>query len=237
VRLPLFDRRDTVPKPKVRLLDGTPVRSRSRVLLVRLALAALVFAAVASAAFAVRRPLLVGAAEFLRVEDARQPGDAIFLFAGNAPSRAFLAAELYHAGLAPRIVILRVADSPAVRIGADVNETDRNVAVLRRLEVPDSAIVVLVPPRGAASTRDEGRAFGDYAARHGLQRVLLVTDAFHSRRVRWVLRRELREPAPQLIVIPSEDWEFDAKNWWRSERGMIIYLQEYIKFVYYVFQG
>jgi uncharacterized SAM-binding protein YcdF (DUF218 family) len=235
--LPLFDRGDTVPKPKIRLLDGTPVRSRSRLLLVRLAVGTLVCAAVASAAFAVRRPVLVRSAGFLRVEDARQPGDAIFLFAGNVPSRAFLAAELYHADLAPRIVILRMADSPAVRIGADVNATDRIVAVLRRLEVPDSAIVVLVPPPSAGSARDEGRAFGDYAARHGLRRVLLVTDAFQGRRVRWVLRRLVREPAPELIVIPSEDWEFTAENWWRSERGVLHYLQEYILFMLYVLKG
>jgi uncharacterized SAM-binding protein YcdF (DUF218 family) len=219
------------------MLDGTPVRSRSRALVVRLAVVVLVVAVVLSAGFAARRPLLVGAAELLRVEDARQPADAIFLFAGNASSRAFLAAELYHAGLAPRIVILRTVDNPAVRIGADVNETDRYVRVLRRLEVPDSAIVVLVPPGGAGSTRDEGRAFGDYAARHGLRRVLLVTDAFHSRRVRWVLRRELREPAPELVVIPSEDWEFSAQDWWRSERGMALYLQEYFKFAFYVLGG
>src|SRR5207253_6137010 len=54
-------------------------------------------------------PILREIASFLIVEDSLQPAAAIVALGGQTPFREIEAARLYHAGLAPQIVIVREA--------------------------------------------------------------------------------------------------------------------------------
>src|SRR5437870_8706404 len=58
---------------------------------------------------AARLPILREIASFLIVEDSLQPAAAIVALGGQTPFREIEAARLYHAGLAPQIVIVREA--------------------------------------------------------------------------------------------------------------------------------
>jgi hypothetical protein len=59
------------------------------------------------------------------------------------------------------------------------------------------------------------------------------TEIFSSRRVRWVLNRELAGTGTQFEVPALEDPEYTSANWWKNEKGLVAFQNEVIKYVYY----
>ncbi len=183
------------------------------------------------AAYALRRPLLTGFANALTVDDDLAPADFIYLLGGDAHIRPVHAARLFREGLAPLVVI--TAGGPPTPRPSTIPDSANPVVQFLRLEgVPDSSIVALPLPPGAASTQDEGQALQRYLQEHPAQRVIVVTSAYHSRRARWTLRRELRGVPVDLRMAAAPDPRFDASNWWQSEEGFVAYLTEALKFVH-----
>lgn len=182
--------------------------------------------------FGFRRPVLAAGAHFLDVGSAPEVSDVIFVLGGDIHSRPLRAVELYRRGLAPTILLARSADSEATRIGAIPNETDATVVLMTRMGVPDSAIVVASPPGGVSSTTAEAVELRRYLDENPVSRVMVVTSAYHTRRARWQIRRQLRDFPVQISMVSVEDPRFDATNWWRSEAGVLAYGQEYVKFLH-----
>jgi uncharacterized SAM-binding protein YcdF (DUF218 family) len=156
----------------------------------------------------------LGARRFYVVRDALQPADCIFVLNHPYPGRAITAASLYHQKLAPRLVIAQV------RVGT--HDTTQWARIIWRLwEVPDSAVSVVPFPGGVTSTMDEARAFASVARSAHFRRVIVVTDAYHTRRARWALRtatdglriRFLMAPVPDvargMAVLKVRAWEFE----------------------------
>jgi len=183
-------------------------------------------------AWVIRRPILRGAAHLLTVHEALRHADAILLLGGDYDVRPEEAARIYRAALAPRVLLVREKDSPAVQVGAVPNTSDAQVAVMRRLGVPPTAIHVLHVPDGATSTDDETRAFREWAYTARPHTVIAVTSAFHSRRARWLLHRQLDGLRVSVVMDAVEDSEFDESNWWLNKRGLTSYVEEYLKFAY-----
>jgi uncharacterized SAM-binding protein YcdF (DUF218 family) len=199
---------------------GLPVTAGLLVLLVGLA-------------FIFRARLLTAAAEYLVVDDSPRPAEILFLLNGDYNTRPFQAARLYQQGLAPRIVIARVEGQPADVLGLVQNETSISVAVMEKLGVPADKILILEVPGGVTSTYDEAVVLRDYVRQNSIHSVLLVTSAFHTRRARWIVTRELAGLPVTLEVSAVPYGGFDATNWWRSENGLIALNNEYIKLFYY----
>jgi uncharacterized SAM-binding protein YcdF (DUF218 family) len=179
-----------------------------------------------------RGPILSATASFLHVGEEPVPADVIFLLGGDIHARPEGAAELYRNGFAPRIVLTRVRESLATRSGAMPNETDATARFLEYLGVPDTSIVVLRPPDGAASTTEEAVMLREYLLRNPAERVLVVTSDFHTRRARWNLTRQLRGVPVEVRMVGVPDPRFDERDWWRNEHGMVAYFAEYVKFVH-----
>lgn len=179
-------------------------------------------------------PLLRGMAAAMEVREPPRRADILFLLNGDAriQARADHAAALFRAGYAPRVVIARAEDSPAVLRGDHPNETEVNVRSLVRSGVPAAAILVLRTPGGVTSTGEEGAVLARYLRDHPFDTVLVVTTEFHTRRARWNLRRELRGPDVELVMSGARHPRFHRGNWWRSEEGLLAYVGEYLKFVH-----
>ena len=177
-------------------------------------------------------PILIGVAKVLIVDDTPGKADEIVILGGNLDFRPQKAAELYRAGVAPRIVLARVQDLPAEQMEVYPNETDASVKMLALLGVPDSAIVVLSKPGGVTSTIDEARLLRSYLEPRGESTVLLVTSLPHTRRARWAYRRELKGLPVILRVAAAQDPRFNQRNWWKSETGLIQFFEEYLKFAH-----
>ncbi len=189
------------------------------------------------AAYAFHRPLLRGFANALTVDDAVAPADFLYVLGGDVNTRPFHAADLFRRGFAPRVVIPRTEDRPASERGFYPNDADVVVRILQQEGVPDSAITMLRIPGGVTSTQDEGRVLRDYLRMSPAQRVIAVTSAYHTRRARWTLRRELDGIQMDLRMAAAPDDRFDASNWWTREAGFLAFMNETLKFVHTLLRG
>jgi uncharacterized SAM-binding protein YcdF (DUF218 family) len=187
-------------------------------------------------AFVFRSQILTGIANYLIIEDKLQPADAIVLLNGDFDTRPFRAAELYMQGLAPVIVIARVKNTPVINLNLVPNDTDISAGVMEKLGVPPEKIIILPALGGTASTFEEAVAVKHYVEANPVQRIILVTSVFHTRRVRWIFDKALAGSSVTLEMAPVSYVDFDQTNWWKNETGLITLNNEYIKLVYYFFK-
>ncbi len=193
----------------------------------------LVFLVFIGLGYSYRTVLLKEVGAFLVVTDKLERADIVFLLNGDLHTRPFRAAELYLKGLAPKIVIAREESSPAMDLGVYPNRTDVSIEIMRRLGVPASDIVQLEKPGGVGSTMDEARLLAEYARGNSIKRVIVTTSAMHTRRARWAVMRAMAGMDVQVKMAAVPNLRFDSGNWWRHEEGLLLCLEEYIKFIYY----
>jgi uncharacterized SAM-binding protein YcdF (DUF218 family) len=180
--------------------------------------------------------LFAYAGRFLSVDDPLpDAADAIVIMAGSIPDRTLEAADLYHTGLAPRVVVtkeeMRSGDDKLHARGVRLPETyDLTITALEALGVPRTAIVLLA--RRNDSTESEARTIARWACRHGVRRLIVVTSRPHSRRARLILRESLG-PSVALTLVPTRYDPFVAGRWWRDRRSAKFVWWEYEKLLHY----
>jgi uncharacterized SAM-binding protein YcdF (DUF218 family) len=175
-------------------------------------------------------PLLRGAADLWIVSDEPAPADAIAVFGGGLEYRPFAAADYYRRGLAPKILISNIGATPAEQLGVLQSHLRANSEVLQKLGVPAAAI----EPFGdrLSDTFAEATALHEWAVRNGAHRIMVPTDIFATRRLRWTLRHVFGNDAVTLVpAINPPDYQRD--NWWKNERGIIGFQNEVMKYFYY----
>lgn len=177
-------------------------------------------------------PILTAVGRWMSVSDPVRRSDYIYLLNGDEHVRPFHAAELYHRGVAPQILIAQAETVPAHDLWFYPTATKLALSVLKHEGVPSAAVRILGHPGGITSTRDEATALRRFLERNPARRVTVVTTAYHSRRARWTLRRELRGLPTEIRLAPAEDPRFGPTDWWRSETGLIIHLEEILKWAH-----
>jgi uncharacterized SAM-binding protein YcdF (DUF218 family) len=179
--------------------------------------------------------LLVEIGRAWSVNDPAPKVDAIVVLGGGPDNRPPAAAELYRAGVAPLVLYMDVkltaGERMERRMGIEDTESDGTRLLLLTNGVPEKAIEKIGTQ--VASTYDEARAVRDWARHSRVQSIEIVTDIFHTRRARWVFRRELKGTGIEIHMagIPTED--YNATNWWQSEEGVIAFQNEIAKYLYY----
>ena len=208
-------------------LEGERSRGRPR----RRRAVALGFVLFLFALWLARVPILTGIARVLSVRSPLAPAELLYQFGGDYLARSRVTADLYARGLAPRVVLMRVADHPHVA-GLYVNDTDITVRLLERLGVPRSAIDVYSSGDGVSSTTEESGDLSRVLRQDGTRSVIAVTSWYHSRRARWALRRALDGAPVRIAMANAPTLGYDAGNWWRAEEGAIAVFEEYLKFLH-----
>jgi uncharacterized SAM-binding protein YcdF (DUF218 family) len=189
-----------------------------------------VLAGLGAAAWFARAPLLTSAADAWIVSDPPGPADAVAIFGGGIDTRPFAAAEYYKQGLVAKILLSDIGSSPAERIGVLSAQADVERAILIKLGVPDSAIETF--GLKLTNTYEEAVALRDWAARTGARSVIVPTENFSARRVRWILRRVF--PDDIAVRVPAIDrGDYRRDDWWKSEKGVVAFQNELIKQMYY----
>ena len=164
--------------------------------------------------------LILGAGRLLVAADPLPArADAIVVLAGSIADRVLEAADLYRAGVAPRVVVTRErlprVDWSLRARGVRLPESsEQTLAALHALGVPPSATRVI--PKRTTSTDSESRTIARWACARA-RSVIVVTSRYHSRRARLILRQAV-DPAVALAVRPSRHDPFLAARWWRDRR-------------------
>jgi uncharacterized SAM-binding protein YcdF (DUF218 family) len=166
--------------------------------------------------------------------------DALVMLSGSATyiERAQWAARLYKEGRAERIILTNDG-----LLGGYSAEIDRNLffvelaeAELKRAGVPADRIEVIT--RLGANTYDEATFSRDYATRHNVRSLLIVTSAYHSRRAFWTFERLFHgthitlgiESPPPGLQTPGPAF------WWLHKLGWKLVPGEYLKLIYYAWR-
>ena len=58
-------------------------------------------------------------------------------------------------------------------------------------------------------------------AETGARKIIIVSDPFHTRRVRWLFRNELATTGAQILTGVAAPLKYTASNWWQTEQGLI----------------
>ncbi len=178
-----------------------------------------------------RAPLLRDAADLWIVSDPVTRADAVAVLGGGVDTRPFVAAELYKKGLVTRVLVSQVIEGRASNLGLIPGHTELNRMVLSKLGVPETAIENFGQANG--STEEEAAALRGWAEQHHVSRIIIPTEIFSARRVRWVFNREFGESPVRLKIAAFEPGNYTRAEWWKSKGGIIDFQNEFLKYLYY----
>ncbi len=177
----------------------------------------------------------LGLRNWLDAGDTPQPADVIVVL-GGSHSRSLYAADLHRRSVAPRILLSReqrsTEDLLLEKIGVPhPRRNDVARAVLARYGVPESAIAYF--DAEAMSTVDEAETVRRMLG-HTADTLLIVTSAYHTRRVKMIFADVL--PAARFRVVASP-YESFPESWWRDQDSARNALLEVAKITYYRLGG
>jgi len=182
-------------------------------------------------AWMARAAILRGMAGLWVVSDPLDHADAIVVLGGRIDVRPFAAADLYRRGFAPRVLISNLVRDLLATMQLWPGQTELTRRLLLKLGVPAEAIVEFGD--GVSSTYEEARAILDWTKSSGARAVIIPTDPFPTRRVRWTFQHEAASTGVRVIVHPIQLRAYSVDDWWHDERGLIDFQNEVIKFFYY----
>lgn len=188
------------------------------------------------ALYVFRQPILASAGRFLIADDPPARADAIVVLSGSFPDRIMEAVTLYKDGFAPKIVLCREPENPALDKLKEIVHVPRgselNREVAERLGVPSSAIEVV--DRSAPSTFSEAKQLLRHAREHGYDSILLVTSKYHTKRAAWIYRY-LAGDSVRIISRPAREDTYDPDAWWHNRSATRRVLVEFQKLLVFLF--
>ena len=180
-----------------------------------------------------RRSIMISYAKFLIIDNAQKDADAIIILSGNPMTRISRAIELYERGFSKRIMTTNTSSM--------VNYIEKYYMVksedLVNFTVVEKRLIEIIPSvKGeVTSTIDEAINVAIYVKKEQFKKVIIVTDAFHSRRSQFTFSKIFNKIAPNVIieVAAASNDVYNENNWWKTDIGFRIYIIEGIKFLYY----
>ncbi len=181
--------------------------------------------------WAFRQPLLHGFAEVWAVDQPLEKADVLLVLGGGLDVRPFAAAELYQQGYSTQVLVAMPPVKRTERLGLVRNHGEHNREVLLREGVPASAIVSLGSE--LKNTYQEALALREWLKSSPAKRIIIPTEAIHTRRVAWLFGKVLADMDVQLMVTRLESPDYNSTDWWMSELGFIAVQNEVLKYIYY----
>jgi len=166
-----------------------------------------------------RRPLMRFAGDFWVLDEPATQSDALVVLGDDnyAADRAFKAADLYRAGVAPLVVV------SGRMLRANVSLADVMAHDLQSFGVPASSILKLA--HRAQNTQEEASEVAHLIESRRWKRVQVVTSNYHARRVRFIYERSVPRGVT-VRVSGARDSEFDPSRWWETRQGQKLFLSE-----------
>lgn len=170
---------------------------------------------------AIREGILRAAGWALVVDERVVPTDIVVVTTDSDGAGVLEAADLVHSGIAPRVAVF--ADPPDAvdqefrRRG--VPYEDRAAVSTRQLTALGVTAIEQIP-RAVTGTEDEGRVLPDWCEQRQFRSIIVVSMADHSRRLRRVLHRAMRDHPTNVIIRVARYSEFNPDHWWETRGGI-----------------
>lgn len=196
------------------------------------ALPGIVILAAVGAVPAVHLPVLRAIGTALVKEDVIESADVIVIATGADGAGVLEAADLYRRGVSAKVAVFSdppdAVDEEFIRRGLQYfNEAEVSVRQLRSLGVVD----VLLIPRAVEGTEDEGRVLPGWCDHEGWHSIIIVNTPDHTRRMRRVIERAMRNHPTRVMVRATHYAPFDPGRWWQTRDGTRIEIIELEKLI------
>lgn len=160
--------------------------------------------------------------------------DVIVSLGGDNGNRIKKTLELYEKNLSAshKIIITGVDNfDPTMKI----HELDWRANYLIQKGVKTTDIVFNSEAR---NTFEEMKFIKQYLNEHNMTKVMIVTDPPHSRRIVFFANTVLKYPKShlELQIVGSENYWWDAKNYYTNPEAIIFVINESVKYTYYNIQ-
>jgi len=173
------------------------------------------------------RSLLTLYAGLFSVHNAKPGADALVVLGGRIETRFPHALELYRRGYADKILL---TDLRLYTLGIpDFDCSQKKISFALRDFFESGAPLAVVPSRNgkkAVSTFDEAWDLLAYSQSKGYARIIIVTDAFHTRRSLYAFEKVFQDSGIVVEAMGAPNAVFNERNWWRSDEGLKSYLLE-----------
>jgi uncharacterized SAM-binding protein YcdF (DUF218 family) len=172
----------------------------------------------------------LGAGEFLEAPaQAPLKADLLVALGGDDGGRAGRVLELYRDGYAPKVLLT----GEGVNSRARTHYLSWRARYLVDAGIPESALLY---DRRSTSSWDEAVNVLQLMRERNLDRVLVVSDPPHMRRLSWVWGKVFSGSGKAYVLAASDMDDWDAAHWWRTSPSAQFVFGEYIKLLYYLIQ-
>ena len=181
------------------------------------------------------KAVLTGYARFFIVNNITVDSNASILILSGGPfTRIPKALELYKKGYGKRLLL--TTERPLNSKLAHLAFTNEQIApeIAKMLFTPATFESVPSLKGGATSTFDEAHDLLVYCIKENIKHLIIVTDAFHTRRALYAFKKIFQVSSIKIEVAAVFNEVHNEENWWRSDRGIAAYLLEPIKFAVYL---
>lgn len=167
--------------------------------------------------------------KYLVLPDDLQKADVIGVLSGNDESRIREAARLYNEGISYNIILSKTAQTFG---DFDLPYTVLQKEMLEQEGVPSGAIYISEIP--AKNTGQEASGIKKRMYDLGFSSVLIVTDPWHTRRVRMIFSDSFRNTGFRVYIHSAPDSGYNKYFWWLSSEGWKTTVSEYIRILGYI---
>jgi uncharacterized SAM-binding protein YcdF (DUF218 family) len=159
-----------------------------------------VCAALLAVAWLFRAPLLVGLAKAWIVDDPLTRSDVIVVLGGGPSTRPFEAARLFQQGFASKVLTMKGRMDPAAKLGSELTCSGAEKAGNVQQGVADANVVC--SDDEVANTYEESIAVRNWSRTNHVKTMIIVTDSFNPRRVRWLFHKQLKDTGVHVSCAP-----------------------------------
>lgn len=173
--------------------------------------------------------LFVSAGKYLVYSDPPENADVIAALSGNDVSRIQEAAKLYHQGFASNIILSKTSQTFGEY---ELPYTLLQEEMLDELNIPGGA--VYISEITAKNTGQEASGIKRRMYDLGYSSVIVVTDAWHSRRTKMIFMDSFKNTGFKVSVHPVPDSGYNKYLWWLSAEGWENTVSEYVRILGYL---
>lgn len=210
------------------------LRRTAEFLLNRFMLSFLGIAIVIGLLWSFRYTLMRATGDMLMDQDKELHADAIYVLGGSPIERGREAARLLGANKADRAFCTGVNMYPVLQAeGIELTEAELSQRAMLRTGADSSKVATL---KLGTSTWEEAGAILAHATENKYDTITVVSTEFHLRRVKRVLRKQGKGMGITVLVRGAYSDRYDSKRWWKSEEGLLMVNNEYVKLLYYLWK-
>lgn len=179
--------------------------------------------------------VLPGYAWLFHKQNATKGADAIICLSGERTTRVPESLRLWNRGFAKQLFVTaeKVKNSEFQKL--ELSHLEFASAVTNRMDL--NATWQLLPSLsgGATSTFDEAEDALALSLEKKWNRIIIVTDEFHTQRANYAFQKIFEGSGVKVEVAGAPNEIFSIEDWWKSDRGIMAYFGETIKFPVYFF--